>query len=291
MTEVTQQEAQAELIEETEKMSMPSISVRKWIRWDYQGEYGEDTDTLVLTSKKKFYVDVRISNATDGTDKLPLPNNSDDEGDAIDRLEWGFAGTSESTTPEHEPVHGGSAIMDHGLTHHTVWSHWIDSKTIDEVKDEGDMYPQANGDVLEKGNMVNPETNEKMDYEEMWHDIEPVTTDGSSTRYSFVMKLDEPAKAARGMVIRIGAHIEGVIRIGDAISVARWCFKDAMHGDGKGAWVRELLIASDHEVIGRGCFPLEALISHADGAAPVLRERSTVMAGDMAWTCVEAFHW
>jgi len=265
----------------TEQTSMPSISVRKWIQWGGES-CGENTDTLVLTSKKHYYVDVRIYKPTDASQPL-LPNDPEDK-NAISRLEWGFAGTSSSIPSEHEPSYSGCAIEGDELSHHTVWSHWIDSKTLDEVKDEGDMYPQANGDVLERGNMAHPDTGKMMDYEELWRDIMPSTTDGSSTRYSFVMKLDEPAKAARGMLIRIGAHIEGVIRIGNELSVARWHYREAKHGDGKGSWARGL-------VIGRGCFPLEALVSHADGTAPVLRERSMVMAGDMAWTCVEAFHW
>jgi len=41
------------------------------------------------------------------------------------------------------------------------------------VKDEGDMYPQDNGEVLEYGAMVNPEKGVIEKYQEYWVDLEP----------------------------------------------------------------------------------------------------------------------
>jgi hypothetical protein len=55
-----------------------------------------------------------------------------------------------------------------------VWEHWVDSKVTnaEEVKDEGDMFLQDNGEVLESGNMVNPETGKVEKYEECWVDLD-----------------------------------------------------------------------------------------------------------------------
>ena len=139
------------------------------------------------------------------------------EGDAFGQLEWAFAGTSQSTTAErHGP---GGAISKPA---HTVWSHWIDSDTLEEVKDEGDMHPQADGTVLETGTMTNPETGGEMTYEELWEDLEANIVGAEKEKACLVLRMEEPEKKAKGYLIRIGEHIQGLVRSEDEVSAIRW---------------------------------------------------------------------
>lgn len=105
---------------------------------------------------------------------------------------------------------------------HTVWSHWVDSKTLEEVKDEGYMYPQPDGTTLEKGAMAHPETGLITKYEEVWQDLEPQPIGQCEDSVSYVLKLDEPTSEVKGVLIRIGEYIEGVLREKDSVSAIRW---------------------------------------------------------------------
>jgi hypothetical protein len=160
--------------------------------------------TLVLTSPKKHYVDVRVL----------LPSG---EGNAFSQLEWAFAGTSQSTPAER--LGPGDAISKPA---HTVWSHWIDSDTLEEVKDEGDMRPQADGTVLETGTMTNLETGGEMTYEELWEDLEANVVGREKEKICLVLRMEEPEKEARGYLIRIGEYIQGLVRSGDQVTAIRW---------------------------------------------------------------------
>jgi hypothetical protein len=166
--------------------------------------------TVVLTSSEKYYVDVRVLKpAENGV----LPNDPSDT-EAVSQLQWAFAGTSTSTPAE--------IIADMiEKPAHTVWSHWIDSDTLEEVRDEGDMYPQPDGTVLETGVMPNPETGLEMDYEELWEDLDTKSVGEEKQYVCYVLRMDEPSASARGMVIRIGEWIQGIVRVGEHITVTR----------------------------------------------------------------------
>lgn len=117
-----------------------------------------------------------------------------------------------------------------------MWEHWVDSKVTnaEEVKDEGDMFLQDNGEVLESGNMVNPETGKVEKYEECWVDL-----DLQGGKVGWVLKMEDGEKGSRGVAIRIGRWIEGIIRRGEKVTVARWKYKDDEGGPG---WIQEVAI-------------------------------------------------
>jgi hypothetical protein len=172
----------------------------------------DQLSTLVLTSGGRRYVDVRVylSESLEGS----LPNDPKDL-KATKRLEWGFAGTSEGTKVEFED---GKIVK----PAHTVWTHWVDSKTLDQVRDEGYMYDQGDGDFLEKGSMAHPDTGLITDYEEVWRDVDPGIVDEDRNRICRVLKFDGPSNDERGMLIRIGEYIQGVRRSGTKMTVVRW---------------------------------------------------------------------
>ncbi|KAG9232783.1 hypothetical protein BJ875DRAFT_505772 [Amylocarpus encephaloides] len=179
------------------------------------------SNTLVLTSAGKSFVDTRIYLPKSSTDpSLPCK-----EVLPISRLEWGFAGTAQSTPAIHNTSTGTLEKPSH-----TEWTHWVDSKTMDEVKDEGDMFPKEDGsnEVLERGAMVNPATGQVEDYQEFWVDIEPTKLEGEEERRSWVLKTvteDDEGRVVRGMIVRIGEYIEGVLRVGEDVGVRRWQWK------------------------------------------------------------------
>ncbi|TAQ87807.1 hypothetical protein B7494_g3873 [Chlorociboria aeruginascens] len=194
----------------------PFVSIRKSIKWG-NAPARENSITLVLTSASKYYVDVRIYKPL-FLHEPPLPNNPSDP-HAMERLEWAFAGTSES----HPGILREGKIIKPA---HTIWHHWVDSKTKDDVRDEGYMYPEeGSNEVLEKGNMVNPATGKAEDYEEIWEDLEVGLVGDEDEHVHWVLRtrLEHTIfGTTRGMVIRVGEWIQGVLRVGDEISVVRW---------------------------------------------------------------------
>ncbi len=143
------------------------------------------------------------------------------------RLDWAFAGTSSS---ELKSTTDGSKIV------HSTWHHWIDSRTgnPESIVDEGNMFAQTDGTTLEKGRMVNPATGKMTDYEECWRDVEALSTEASPAagekeglgnggkRVCTVLQLHDDTNKARGMVIRIGQFVQGVLRVGEAFALERW---------------------------------------------------------------------
>ncbi|KAJ4487731.1 hypothetical protein J3R30DRAFT_3695324 [Lentinula aciculospora] len=124
---------------------MPAIiSFRNSIRW-IPGPASEPSDTVVLTGGKTgVFLDVRF---------LKSESNV---------LDWAFAGYR-STDKER-----------------TKFTHLIDSRTKDpsEIADYGYNTTLSDGTILEKGEMVNPETRKITAYEEVWRD-EKSNSDGA----------------------------------------------------------------------------------------------------------------
>lgn len=104
------------------------------------------------------------------------------------------------------------------------------------------MYPvEGTNEVLERGAMINPETGKVEDYEELWEDLEVRMREGKENEsfISWVLKTKGHGGEQKGMVIRIGEWIQGVMRRGDEFSVARWEWSI-----GRG-WERALAIGQD----------------------------------------------
>jgi len=126
-------------------------------------------------------------------------------------LNWAFAGRSRSTRAEFDTAGRLTKPM------HTVWDHWIDSETEEEVNDEGDMFLQSDGTVLEKG--VNEDGST---YEELWEDLEAKVVGRDEKLVSYVLRVEDRERRARGMCIRIGKWIQGTLRVGSDFTVVRW---------------------------------------------------------------------
>lgn len=111
-----------------------------------------------------------------------------------------------------------------------MWHHWVDSRVVDAAgtNDEGLMtnYEGENsyGEELEleTGNMLNPITGQKQDYEEVWANI-PQEAAGHESQICVVLIAESTSKREpTGMVVRVGQYCQGVLRIGDKFVVERW---------------------------------------------------------------------
>jgi hypothetical protein len=219
----------------------PNISTRAFIQW-LPDPPSEPTSTEVLTSREKFFVDIRI-----------LKDSNE--------IDWAFAGRSESH-------HNGPT----GTTS-TRWHHTVDSRFLahpESVIDQAEMLPEdpETGIALEKGSMVNPATGVETAYVEGWRETEVrhvpeherdvleafgrdlerrgvrfvecdperedvVRRDGNSLLEEgslsargvltcCVLQHEDAARRSRGMVVRVGQFCQGVLRIGDEFAAERW---------------------------------------------------------------------
>ena len=190
----------------------------------------------------------------------------------MSRLDWAFAGVS--TT---------AASPQAGEPSHTVWSHWIDSESSNPDPDEGDMYEQEDGDILERGQHIDAKTGEVKKYEELWHDVGVRNVGNDQTHVSVVLKAEETDRNIRAMVFRVGDWCQGILKVGDAVTVERWQWTPATTGHiarfSNGSWKR---IAR----LGNGSLPCAVTFDTED-----LEEGKRIAAEALEWEVVELYHW
>ena len=148
------------------------------------------------------------------------------------------------------------------------------------MRDEGDTVPQPNGEVLEFGTMVNPESGREEGYVECWVDLEvgSIDLEGESQRgemKSWVLRCESGygEEGVRGLVVRVGTWIQGVVRSGEEVGVARWRWRDET------GWERVVEIGVldlPPDVFGEGEMKEGEKIEERDG---------------LVWECVESFEW
>ena len=195
------------------KLTMSAIFSRDQL----QDDPTEPTSTLVLTSRRRYFVDVRILLAQ--TQSNDAPPGAAPLGGPRD-LEWAFAGTSTSK----DSNEGGrpSSLC--------TWSHWVDSRCHDPAPDTGVCEPLAGGDkgdVLEKGVMADESMGMKRAYEEVWaecdvqslpwgvHGAEEATLEGVERKKAAVVLVWDARKRedgsgecglGRGMIVRVSCR-------------------------------------------------------------------------------------
>lgn len=178
---------------------------------------------------------------------------------------------------------------------HTVWDHWIDSRSNTPGSDEGDMWVQPNGDILEKGKSSDPVTGEEIEYEELWHDLHVEAFGKKDNRSSLVMKAHEPERNIRGMAIKIGGWCEGILKVEDELTVERWewkptecdsnvaCTESSKEEERtRNDWIRTIKI-------GQGTLPCKEICSRSYGKFglnAVLKSTT-----DIDWKVAEEYYW
>ena len=184
---------------------------------------------------------------------------------------------------------------------HTVWDHWIDSRTNNPDSDEGDMWLQPNGDILEKGKNSDPITGKETEYEELWHDLQVEAFGKKDNRSSLVMRADEPERNVSGMAIKIGGWCEGILKVGDGLTVERWewkptdCASDAASteaikepGRTRNDWIRSFKI-------GKGTLPCKNICSRTSGKFGLNAVLKSVTDlewnSEIEWKVAEEYYW
>ncbi|KAL8885574.1 MAG: hypothetical protein Q9215_006592 [Flavoplaca cf. flavocitrina] len=206
--------------------TLPSISRRKHYR-TIPGEPSEPTSTLVLTSPRGYYVDIRIN-------KSPQPSSDPSTFDG--KLQWAFAGTKTSIEKDGRTI--------------STWHHPIDSLSDDPKPDVGEMTELENGDVLEKGEIIDENTGAVTHYEELWQELRTHFWSQDSWRKCVVLKTVEEDKECMGMAIRCGSFSQGILRRKEGVTVEQWDFVCGEHAGSYERLVR----------LGEGEMPCEGLL-------------------------------
>lgn len=220
------------------------------------------------------------------------------------RLEWAFAGRSRKEDAKPGPGEQKPA--------HAVWEHWVDSNSDDPATDEGDMWTQLNGDVLEQGQSVEPGTGVVTAYEELWRDLAVEIVGQERAFASVVLRTQDNRVGARGMVVRVGGWCQGILKVGNDLTIERWQWvsstsklsRDAAQGnsnmDENAATPRSGTALEDPLLIekpGQGDWQrVVRLGSHFVPCAvsfnPALIEmHGVVEVGDAKWEMIEKYHW
>ena len=200
-------------------------------------------------------------------------------GNDDDDVEWAFAG------------HASSSPAKDGRPAHTIWAHWIDSKSDLLVSDEGDMYPQPDGDVLEKGNMQNPATGMSCDYEEVWRDLDIHVLEGEQDRVCIVLKADSPSTGVKGIVMRIGEWCQGILKTSNGLTVERWQWLDIAKPKSEQATRYDHDFTPHNEWTKLARFGSGSLPSPSALSPVSLTKEATVALDGIEWKAVEICQW
>ncbi|CAO2648135.1 Nn.00g090570.m01.CDS01 [Neocucurbitaria sp. VM-36] len=241
----------------------------------------EPTSTLVLTSPNHTFVDIRLFKPFDTSANTLSPNKGERE-----RLEWAFAGISESRpiTDKRSTKTGDEEKHWEGVTHST-WTHWLDSRhSVGDPTipiDEGDMYPIADDLTLEHGHAFQPLMRAHKTHEEMWRDVAAQSTNSAGTKICVVLRVQADTAGVRGVIIRLGQYCQGIVMQRDYCTVERWEFVDEGKRDVEEAarWKRTARVG-DQELPCAATFRPE-----------VLAVGGVVKYHDYEWVVEEVWEW
>ncbi|KAF2280223.1 uncharacterized protein EI97DRAFT_429978 [Westerdykella ornata] len=127
----------------------------------------------------------------------------------------------------------------------STWQHWLDSRyplfSPYIPIDTGVMYSLPNQPdlTLEVGSAPSPfSAHGHINYEELWRD-EPIKAvgercrdaGGDGKRVAVTLRTEERGgEGARGLVVRVGQFVQGIMKRGERLSVERWEFVEQREG-------------------------------------------------------------
>lgn len=164
-----------------------SLTRRVSIKWS-DGPEEEPTDTLVITSLEKHYVDIRaLAGSSPHHQQHDFP------------FDWAFCG---------QVVEGEDSQF--------TYTHDIDSRRLQgtgkEEIDSGKVEVLANGDERETGHMFNPATDKVEPFVEVWRPLDP----NKSTL------TPQPKNLASDLVVIVVATVDGQGANGKLVRVGNW---------------------------------------------------------------------
>ncbi|GEQ71584.1 hypothetical protein JCM33374_g5269 [Metschnikowia sp. JCM 33374] len=226
------------------------LSTRVSLQW-LPNEPEELTSTMVFTSTKDHFVDVRIYK-----ERYPYKQTGTEPENFEDVFQWVIVG-------EEEEIKNTNKIrFNHSINSQEITTSLATGKPLSECRgdaDVGSFWPmEGTEDRKETGSMAHPDTGVLTDYVEIWRSLNPnVTSPDNEVREGHdeagqlipntvtpVMTFDLNAEGFIGRIIRLGDWVQGVIYEETEkqfpISVMR-SFRDAHTG----AWT-ELITYGKH---------------------------------------------
>ncbi|KAJ4993975.1 hypothetical protein SVAN01_00452 [Stagonosporopsis vannaccii] len=208
----------------------------------------EPTSTVVVTSPGKTFVDLRYLKPRDPASASAAPagaaGGGGGGGEGVDALEWGFSGSSASVRAPHpHPTYGDYTL--------NTWTHWVDSRVSvgeDMAPDEGAMYAVGGqAGYVEHGFAFHPQLGRVAGHEEGWVDVEPRGTrwgwsrggsedesgrakgeegarQDEGEKVCIVLRCHDDERRVRGVVVRVGQYVQGIVMVGGRVATERWEF-------------------------------------------------------------------
>lgn len=162
---------------------------------------------------------------------------------------------------------------------HSVWKHWIDSRTDKPSIHKGVVSSLSDCIVHENGNYIHPVTGVECEQAEIWSDDRIQYVGEENTKVSMVLKVDNEERNARGLVVRVGQYCQGILKEGAQLTVERWNWIYHPRSIFGGWW--------DCEVrIGDGSLPCDQ-VTNIGG----FRNGETIQSGALEWRVIEHYCW
>ncbi|GAA5825648.1 hypothetical protein JCM11251_000322 [Rhodosporidiobolus azoricus] len=162
----------------------------------------EDCDVLVISGRSGFFLDVRVKRAAGGGAEVEQGDSEATE----PVVDWATAGWKKLlplVEGEKHPKASFTAVIDSRSPRFssTSSSSSLPAQPENSPPDEGSFETLSNGDVLERGEMLNPKTNKVQPYEEVWRRLPLVPEEDEETVWVLVMEVeDEHGRAFVGQV-------------------------------------------------------------------------------------------
>ncbi|BGP07774.1 hypothetical protein NBRC10512_007088 [Rhodotorula toruloides] len=195
----------------------PLVSIRLSLRWPPDPPTA-DEDVLVVQGRSGFFLDLRVKrrqvNFAGGLQRQAKAGEGDCE------VTWATAGWKEVLAPrpgEDRPRARFTPVIDSRRPASSTRSR--NSPPPDTPPDEGSFETLTNGDVLERGEMENPETGKVAQYEEVWRRL-PLSQDDGPPRIVIFESVGDEADG-KAFVGRVGDYELGMVDGAEGFGVVR----------------------------------------------------------------------
>jgi hypothetical protein len=97
------------------------------------------------------------------------------------------------------------------------------------------MYALSPLLTLEHGFAFHPHLGRVAGHEELWRDVDARSTSSAETNICVVLRCQDDAVGVRGVVVRVGQFVQGILMEGGEVTCERWEFQFGDDGKDKGA--------------------------------------------------------
>lgn len=145
-----------------------------------------------------------------------------------------------------------SPHAEYGVFTQNEWVHWVDSRVgagREAARDEGVVFSLGEGRFVEYGTAFQMELGRVAGHEEGWVDVDvhadadvDVDVDAQGEKRNFkscvVLRVHDDSRGVRGVVVRVGQYVQGIVQVGDRVATERWEYRRAGERGSEGGWQR-----------------------------------------------------